>query len=382
VHEIDDSTDSEFARFDGDGRLGIGTESPSSNIHVYDTTPGDVNIMRLQSIGDATSPDKQVNLLIYTNDDEGGFVRGFSNLDNKTTGLCLGVANTVTGVTSSIHLIDTSNVGVGTPTPGRQFHVVDHRDASLGLTGVVRFESVSSNASIELTTTGGNSNIYADTTGNVYIQPSQVGRPTTILQSNVEIVGDLTVDGIIDFNTIGIGLGAGVAAATDLEVNGGTIVGSGEVSRKTYSKTFSVGDGLAKDIQLIFGAGAFYAKVVAMLRRTDGSTTKDLSTMVLELQGGSGDEGIPSDIDVAVGTKNIFGGTNSYPWSQTVTTGTRGISIVPYNIDGTRVYSYDISVELMTSSGGKLVKISRDLSSEADLDNGNGGVTQIATFDY
>jgi hypothetical protein len=378
VHEIDDSTDSEFARFDGDGRLGLGTESPSSNIHVYDTTPGNVDIMRLQSTGN----DNQTNLLIYTNDDEGGFVRGFSNLDNKTTGLCLGVANAVTGVTSSIHLIDTSNVGVGTPIPGRQFHVVDHRDPALGLTGVVRFESVSSNASIELTTTGGNSNIYADTTGNVYIQPSQVGRPTTILQSSVEIVGDLTVDGIIDFNTIGIGLGAGVAAATDLEVNGGTIVGSGEVSRKTYSKTFSVGDGLAKDIQLIFGAGAFYAKVVAMLRRTDGSTTKDLSTMILELQGGSGDEGTPSDIDVAVGTKNIFGGTNSYPWSSTVTTGTKGISIVPYNIDGTRVYSYDISVELMTSSGGKLVKITRDLSDEADLDDGTGGQTQITTFDY
>ena len=66
-------------------------------------------------------------------------------MENKTTGLCLGVANTVTGITSSIHLIDTSNVGVGTPTPGRQFHVVDHRDPSLGLTGVARFESVSSN---------------------------------------------------------------------------------------------------------------------------------------------------------------------------------------------------------------------------------------------
>lgn len=382
VHEIDDNNDAEFARFDNNGRLGFGTQSPTSNIHVYDTTPGDVNIMRLQSIGDATSPDKQVNLLIYTNDDEGGFVRGFSNLDNKTTGLCLGVSNTVTGVTSSIHLIDTSNVGVGTPTPGRQFHVVDHRDPTLGLTGVVRIESVSSNASIELTTTGGNSNIYADTTGNVYIQPSQIGRPTTILQSNVEIVGDLTVDGIIDFNTIGIGLGAGVVATTDLEVNGGTIVGSGEVSRKTYSKAFSIADGQAKDIQLIFGAGAFYAKVVAMLRRTDGSTTKDLSTMVLELQGGSGDEGTPSDIDVAVGTKNLFGGTNSYPWSPTVTTGTRGISIVPYNIENTRVYSYDISVELMTSSGGKLVKITRELSSEANLDNGTGGGTQIATFDY
>jgi hypothetical protein len=377
VHEIDDSTDSEFARFDVDGRLGLGTESPTSNIHVYDTTPGDVDIMRLQSIGD----NNQTNLLIYTNDDEGGFVRGFSNLENKTTGLCLGVANTVTGITSSIHLIDTSNVGVGTPTPGRQFHVVDHRDPSLGLTGVVRFESVSSNASIELTTTGGNSNIYADTTGNVYIQPSQVGRPTTIIQSNVEIVGDLQVDGIIDFNTIGVGLG-GNAPSTDLEVGGGTITGSVEVSRKTYSKNFSIGQGLAKDIQLIFGTGAFYAKIVAMLRRTDGSTTKDVSTTVLEVQGGSGDEDTPSDLDIAIGTRNLFGGTNSFPWSSTVSTGTRGLRLIPYNIDSVREYSYDISIELMSSCGGKLLKITRDSNDTTDLDNGTGGSVDITTFDY
>src|SRR6056300_251333 len=377
VHEIDDSTDSEFARFDVDGRLGLGTESPTSNIHVYDTTPGDVDIMRLQSIGD----NNQTNLLIYTNDDEGGFVRGFSNLENKTTGLCLGVANTVTGITSSIHLIDTSNVGVGTPTPGRQFHVVDHRDPSLGLTGVVRFESVSSNASIELTTTGGNSNIYADTTGNVYIQPSQVGRPTTIIQSNVEIVGDLQVDGIIDFNTIGVGL-SGNAPSTDLEVGGGTITGSVEVSRKTYSKNFSIGQGLAKDIQLIFGTGAFYAKIVAMLRRTDGSTTKDVSTTVLEVQGGSGDEDTPSDLDIAIGTRNLFGGTNSFPWSSTVSTGTRGLRLIPYNIDSVREYSYDISIELMSSCGGKLLKITRDSNDTTDLDNGTGGSADITTFDY
>ena len=377
VHEIDDSTDSEFARFDVDGRLGLGTESPTSNIHIYDTTPGDVDIMRLQSIGD----DNQTNLLIYTNDDEGGFVRGFSNLENKTTGLCLGVANTVTGITSSIHLIDTSNVGVGTPTPARQFHVVDHRDPDLGLTGVARFESVSSNASIELTTTGGNSNIYADTTGNVYIQPSQIGRPTVFVQGGAEITGDLQVDGVIDFNTIGVGL-SGAAPSTDLEVGGGTITGSVEVSRKTYSKNFSIGQGLAKDIQLIFGAGAFYAKIVAMLRRTDGSTTKDVSTTVLEVQGGSGDEGTPSDLDIAIGTRNLFGGTNSFPWSSTVSTGTRGLRLIPYNVDSIREYSYDISIELMSSCGGKLLKITRDSNDTTDLDNGVGGSVDITTFSY
>ena len=57
----------------------------------------------------------------------------------------------------------------------------------------MRVESLSSNASIELTTTtGGNSNIYADTTGNVYIQPSS---DTTFVDGDLTITGDLEVQG-------------------------------------------------------------------------------------------------------------------------------------------------------------------------------------------
>jgi len=363
THDDGAGGDSEFARFDEDGRLGMGTTEPTSNIHVYDTTPGNVDIMRLQSTG----VNKQTGVLLYTNDGEGGFLKGFSNTVNKTTGLALGVANNST-IVNSLHLIHTSNVGVGTPTPQRKFHIYN---------GAARVESPSSNASIELTTTGGNSNIYADTTGNVYIQPSG---SAVVIQGSSEITGDLQVDGIIDFNTIGIGL-SGSSPSTDLEVGGGTITNSVEVSRKTYSKTFSIGEGLAKDIQLVFGAGAFYAKVTAILRRTDGSTVKDLSTMLIELQGGTGDESA-STIDIAVGTKNLFGGTNSFPWSPTVTTGIRGISITPYNTDSSRIYSYDIFVEVVSACGGKLVKITRDLSAEANLDNGTGGDVEITTFAY
>jgi hypothetical protein len=234
---------------------------------------------------------------------------------------------------------------------------------------------------IEFTDNWGiHANIYSDTTGNVYINPITTSK-TTYVNSDLEIVGDVSVGGNIDLgNQVAIGL-SGDTASTDLEIGGGIITNSLEVSKKTYSKTFSIGEGVAKDIQLIFGAGAFYAKVTAILRRTDGSTVKDLSTMLLELQGGTGDESA-STIDIAVGTKNLFGGTNSYPWSPTVTTGIRGISITPYNVDGTRIYSYDIFVELITACGGKLEKITRDLSAEADLDDGTGGQTQITTFSY
>jgi len=366
AHEIDNENDYEFARFDDQGRFGIGTTDPSSNIHIYNSDTTSADLLRLESPGS----NKETGMLIYTDDGEGGYLRGFSNATNGTTGLVMGVANNST-ITNCIHLIHSSNVGIGTHSPATKFHVYD---------GVPRVESSSSNAIIEFTTTGGSANIYSDTTGNVYINPITTSK-TTHVNSDLEIVGDVSVGGNIDLgNQVAIGL-SGDTASTDLEVGGGIITNSLEVSKKTYSKTFSVGEGLAKDIQLVFGTGAFYAKVTAILRRTDGSTVKDLSTMLLELQGGTGD-GSTSTLDVAIGTKNLFGGTNSYPWSPTVTTGIRGISITPYNVDGTRIYSYDIFVEVISACGGKLEKITRDLSAEADLDNGTGGQTQITSFSY
>jgi hypothetical protein len=103
--------------------------------------------------------------------------------------------------------------------------------------------------------------------------------------------------------------------------------------------------------------------------------------MSIEVQGGTGDESQPS-IDVAVGQMTLFGGTNNYPWSPVITTGQKGISMIPDDVTSSRAYSYDIFVELTSACGGKLVKITRDLSDEADLDDGTGGQTQIATFDY
>ena len=162
VHEVTSIVDSEFARFDEDGRFALGTSNPTSNLHVYDTSPGDHDIMKLQSTGD----DKNTNILIYTNNDEGGIITGFSNIENSTTGLALGIANVQAGgVTTCLNIVNTSNVGVGTPSPARQFHVVDHRNPLLGQTSTMRVESILSNASVEFTTTSGSSNIYSDTSG-------------------------------------------------------------------------------------------------------------------------------------------------------------------------------------------------------------------------
>jgi hypothetical protein len=54
----------------------------------------------------------------------------------------------------------------------------------------------------------------------------------------------------------------------------------------------------------------------------------------------------------------------------------------PLNTNSTRDYGYDIYVELFTGHGGKLVKISRDLTNDNNLDNGTGGQTLITSFTY
>jgi hypothetical protein len=364
VHEVTSEIDFEFARFDAGGNLGLGTASPSSNLHIFNSSTGSQNILRLESPG----TNKETGMLIYTNIGEGGYIKGFSNSTNSTTGLVMGVA-TSNILTNCIHLIQSSNVGIGTSKPATKLHVYN---------GVPRIQSSTSNAIVELTTTAGTANIYLDRTGNVFITPVTVANKTCI-KSDLEILGDLAVDGAIDLgNQVAIGL-EGATANTSLHVNGGIITNSDQVSKKTYSKTFAVGQGSAYDVQLMFGTGAFYAKITAMLRRTDSSTVADVSTMILEVQGGTGD-GTASTVDVAVGTNNIFGGTNPYPWDPTVTTGTKGISIKPYNIDGTREYSYDILVELVSACNGKLEKITRD-ATPADLDDVGGSQT-VATFTY
>jgi hypothetical protein len=224
-----------------------------------------------------------------------------------------------------------------------QFHIYD---------GVARVEDSSSNAIMEFKTTGGVSNIYGDTLGNVYIEP---GSTETTIKSNLTVRNNLTVQGAIDLgNQVAIGLD-GASANTELHVNGGVITNSDGVADKKYSNAFTLTTSQAKDITLTFNNNAFYAKLVMMLRET--STVSNISTLILELHGGTSD-GTESGENIAIGTKNLFGGTNSYPWSPTVTTTANTISVVP--ADGAasiQEFAYDIHVELLSSIGGGLTTI-------------------------
>jgi len=361
--------DVEFARFDADGRLGIGTSSPTSNIHIYDSRTTNIDLLKLESPG----TDKETGILLHTTNGFGGYVRGYRNSTYSTSGIILG-SEYDSAEFDVVHITNTSNVGIGTAAPDTKFHVYN---------GTTRIEHPSSNAMIEFKTIGGTSNILSDTTGNVYINPLNTH---IVLNSNTIVDGDLTVGGNIDLgDAVAIGLG-GETSNTQLQVGGGMITNSDTFACKRYAHTFSRTAGQSSDLQVVFDTRSFYAKIVAAYRRIDtvvGSGYSNLSTLILEVQGGTHD-GSTSTVDIAIGTKNLFGGTNSFPWSPTVTTGKTGLIIKPNStsIASGITFFYDISIELMSSRNGKLVSLRTNTALGADDPDTTDSIVIKDDFNY
>jgi hypothetical protein len=357
--------DTEYARFTHEGLVGFGTNAPNANVHIYSGVTTDIDVLKLESPGTNTKTGIRLN----TNDGYGGYVRGYT-ASGTTHGIVVGGMNNGAEA-DGLYVSHTSNVGVGTSSPDAPFHVYN---------GVARVESTtSSNAIIEIKTSGGTSNVLGDVSGNVYVNPSSF---ETIINSNLEVTGDLAIDGKIDLgNQVAVDLG-GATANTALHVGGGFISGSNEVACKRYSKSFSRIDSKSKDIQLRFGNGSFYAKIVAILRRRDGgppAPVRDMSTLVLEVQGGTHDESTSVlDEVITIGTKNLFGGDTDYPWSSDVTAGTKGIIITPSDPSANRNYSYDIHVELISSKNGRLLGLYTDNTKGVDVFTGE--ILQTYTY--
>jgi len=358
----------ESMRIKSTGLIGIGTTDPSTNVHIYSGVTSDIDVLKLESPGTNT----KTGISLNTNDGYGGYVRGYTT-SGTTHGIVVGGMNNSVEA-DGLHVIHTSNVGIGTSRPATKFHMYN---------GTARLEHATSNVILEFKTTGGVSNIYATPSGNVHVNPSS---GDMLINSNLEVTGDLNIDGKIDLgNQVAIGLG-GSEASTALHVGGGFISGSNDVACKRYSKTFELGTTKAKMIRLFFGDASFYAKIVAMIRKVDGSAVRDMSTMVLEVQGGTHDGSYSSTLneEITVGAKNLFGGDTDYPWNPNISVGKRGIIMTPVNTENTRVYSYDIHVELYTSRGGRLISIKNNVagwpSNNNNLDVNNGET--VAEFTY
>ena len=357
----------ERVRFTNDGAVGIGTSSLDAQLHIYSDETLDKQLVKLESPGPSSGYGYS-ELSIYKTDGYGGHIRGWRERVNDTSGLRIGVQHPTTGTSDVIIITNSSNVGIGTTTPARPFHI--YSPLTSKTVGAQRLEvGADSNVALEFKTDHGVSNIYCTNTGNVHINPTGTH---CIIEGDLNISGDITFSGEFELgNQVAINL-AGTGANTNLHVNGGVITNTDQVANKRYSRTFVIAAGIAKDITFHFKPGAFYAKVTAILRETE-TGDHNVSTMVLELSGGSSE---PANINtnlIAIGSKNIFGPTSAYPWDPDVIVTGSKVTLVPYNIDNTRVYSYDVFVETIgnTILASGLDRITRD-----------GETFEVYQFDY
>jgi len=356
-------------RFKHYGAIGIGTNTVESNLHIYSPETASKNLIKLESPA-ASSGTSSTGIALYKTDGYGGNIVGYRDRVNNVSGLKFSTENPVYGSSTDVlTLTNSSNVGISTTLPAKPFHIYS------GLTSetvaLQRLEVASdSNVALEFKTDDGVSNIYCTNTGNVHINPTGTHCKIT---GDLDVTGDLTFSGDFELgNQVAINL-VGAGANTNLHVNGGVITNSDQVGCKRYSRAFSIGEGLAKDITLHFNPGAFYVKVKAILRET-ATSNHNVSTMVLEATGGSTEPtDDPSTLDIAIGSKNIFGGTNSYPWDPDVVTTPSKITLVPYNIDNTRVYSYDIYVKVVGNT---------DLNPGLDRITRDGDTFEVFSYDY
>lgn len=239
-----------YMAFDTQGNIGIGTDSPNSNVTINSGSSGDIDTLSVLSPG----TNKENRVSIELNSGEGGYMAAFSNTTAGNQGIIVG---TTTGGAKSplMHLVGGS-VGFG-----------------------------------------------------------DINKPT----ANI--------------------------------VCRSIITNVGGVECKRYSTTFSRTSGQNATTQIFFSNRSFFAKIILQLRET--SNRNNLSTMIIECQGGVNDAtNNVSGVDIAIGSSRLFGGTNSYPWSPTLYVGRKGIVIQPNT--SARNYKIDVFVELTTANNGKL----------------------------
>ena len=149
-------------------------------------------------------------------------------------------------------------------------------------------------------------------------------------------------------------IGIGVAnPPAKLTVQGGTIINSDQVAKKTYSYTGTITTGTAPAIAFVFSNHAFSAKITAHLIESD----IEISTLIIDVTGGRRGGASASTLNIAKGALSIFGDATSNPWSSTVSTNTTAVTITPStNLSGTGYYNLFVEY-ISADSGGSLTKI-------------------------
>ena len=183
--------------------------------------------------------------------------------------------------------------------------------------------------------------IETDLTSNA----ARVGVLETDLTSNAARVGTLETDkaGLLDPTFT-----SNITVSNVVYVTSGLVTNTGEVTKKTYSYSGSISSGDKPYINVNYTSNVFYSKISAQLVEGD----EEVSTLVLEVGGGHKTGTTPST-NIAIGTKNIFGGTSTNPWNPTIITTGNRVSMRPLTIlDGQGDYHIFIEYTSPKTDGG------------------------------
>ena len=174
---------------------------------------------------------------------------------------------------------------------------------------------------------------------------TRVGVLETDLTSNAARVGTLETDKVGLLDPI---FTSNITVSNVVYVTSGLVTNTGEVTKKTYSYSGSISSGDKPYINVNYTSNVFYSKISAQLVEGD----EEVSTLVLEVGGGHKTGATPST-NIAIGTKNIFGGTSTNPWNPTIITTGNRVSMRPSTIlDGQGDYHIFIEYTSPKTDGG------------------------------
>ena len=174
---------------------------------------------------------------------------------------------------------------------------------------------------------------------------SRVGVLETDLTSNAARVGTLETDKV---DLLDPTFTSNITVSNVVYVTSGLVTNTGEVTKKTYSYSGSISSGDKPYINVNYTSNVFYSKISAQLVEGD----EEVSTLVLEVGGGHKTGATPST-NIAIGTKNIFGGPSTNPWNPTIITTGNRVSMQPSTIlDGQGDYHIFIEYTSPKTDGG------------------------------
>ena len=170
----------------------------------------------------------------------------------------------------------------------------------------------------------------------------------------------------IYYSSGNVGIGTSTPSAP-LHVQGGTIINSDTVAKKTYAFSGDLASGQTianSTIKITFSNHVFYAKIVAHLVESDD----EVSTISFECGGGNWSGTTPSN-DVSIGSIGIFGGTSTNPWNSSLTSTATTVSFAPTTNMAANGH-YNVFIEYVSqNSSGVVSKITE-------------GSTDVVTFTY